>query len=518
MKENVFSCVFPASLFFLTAASSSCAAFIIPLHQKEGVNEATRQYIATHADDDVRKLALQGCRDGEVDMAMALQQIQGRQTARLKLPTWAACEGILYPPHLNMEQCSSEQTARYKARVLGGFCSGSSLGTSSSGSSLSGSSSAAVLGGFPAKKRLVDLTGGLGVDFSFMCRPFEEAVYVEQQKALFAIAQKNFQFLFPPSDIPGTAGSQATPVISCICADGVEYLHQLDYASLIYLDPARRDGHGSRTYSISDCTPNVLPLLDELLAKAERVMLKLSPMLDWRKAVSDVGQKHVEQVHIVSVDNECKELLLVLSAEGCQDPQLVCVNNDTIEIFRLTPGRLTPGPSPRERGVYSSFADISSSKTNYSPLPGRGAGGESSGGESSGGESSGGKSSGGESVEASFLYEPNASLMKAGVFSELARRYGVTPLAQNSHLFTSEQLVDAFPGRVFRISAVSSMNKQELRAKISPLQQANISVRNFPLGVAELRKRLKLSEGGSNYLFATTLAGGKHVLIVCQRV
>ena len=472
MKENVFGGVFPVLLFFLTAASFSCAAFIIPLHQKEAVNEATRLFIAAHAGDDVRKLALQGCRDGEVDMPMALQQIQGRQTARRKLPTWAACEGLLYPPHLNMEQCSSEQTARYKARVVGGF------------------PAAAVVGGFPAKKKLVDLTGGLGVDFSFMCRCFDEAVYVEQQEALFDLAQKNFRLLFPPSGNPEAVGVQATPVVSCICADGVDYLHQLDHASLIYLDPARRDGHGSRTYGIADCVPNVLPLLDELLSKADRVMLKLSPMLDWRKAVSDVGQKHVEQVHIVSVDNECKELLLVLSAEECHEPQLVCVNDDTIERFNLT-----PGPSPKETGVYSPSMDISSSKTNKSPLLGREAVGE-----------------------AFFLYEPNASLMKAGVFSELARRYGVTPLAQNSHLFTSGQLVEAFPGRTFFISAVSSLNKQELRTKISPLQQANISVRNFPLSVAELRKRLKLSEGGSNYLFATTLAGGKHVLIVCQHV
>ncbi len=405
-------------------------------------------------------------------MPMALQQIQGRQTARRKLPSWAACEGLLYPPHLNMEQCSSEQTARYKARVVGGF------------------PAAAVVGGFPAKKKLVDLTGGLGVDFSFMCRCFDEAVYVEQQEALFDLAQKNFRLLFSPSGNPEAVGVQASPVVSCICADGVDYLHQLDHASLIYLDPARRDGHGSRTYGIADCVPNVLPLLDELLSKADRVMLKLSPMLDWRKAVSDVGQKHVEQVHIVSVDNECKELLLVLSAEECHEPQLVCVNDDTIERFSLT-----PGPSPKQTGVYIPSMDISSSKTNYSPLLGRGAGGE-----------------------AFFLYEPNASLMKAGVFSELARRYGVSPLAQNSHLFTSGQLVEAFPGRTFRISAVSSLNKQELRTKISPLQQANISVRNFPLSVAELRKRLKLSEGGSNYLFATTLAGGKHVLIVCQHV
>lgn len=431
-KKNERSLVHLCFRFYFVFFNNSFA--ILPskffIFVKEmNINEATRQFIEEHADDDVRQLALQGSRDKEVDMGLALQQIQGQQTARRKLPSWAAVSGILYPTHLSMEQCSSEQTARYKAQVL---CD------------------------LPAKKRIVDLTGGFGVDFAFMSEAYTEAVYIEQLPELYAIATHNFSLL------------KLHPALKTLCADGVEYLHQMDHASLIFLDPARRDGHGGRTYGISDCTPNVLPLLDELLSKGNHVMLKLSPMLDWRKAVSDVGHEHVEQIHIVSVSNECKELLLLLSARGCTTPRLYCINDEQLESFDLL--------------------------TSSSSIPSEGA------------------------EIGHFLYEPNASLMKAGLFDELAQRYDVTPLAKNSHLFTSEERIATFPGRIFQITTVSSMNKQELRTKILPLQRANISVRNFPMSVADLRKRLKLSEGGSNYLFATTLTNGEHVLIVCQHL
>lgn len=416
------------------------------------INEATWRYICEHADDDVRQLALRGSRDKEVDLGAALQQIRGRQTARRKLPTWAAMSSILYPSHLSMEQCSSEQTARYKAHVL------SSL---------------------PTKERIVDLTGGFGVDFAMMSESYAEAVYVEQQTELFAIVRHNFNLL------------KLRPVLKTVCADGVDYLHQLNHASLIFLDPARRDNHGSRTYGIGDCTPNVLPLMDELLHKADHVMLKLSPMLDWRKAIEDVGREHVEQVHIVSVGNECKELLLLLSAKDSTEHRLYCVNDDSCVEFEIGAPSLI---SPLEGGRISGRGSYEGSPTG-TPLPSKG---------------------GVRGGVSSFLYEPNASLMKAGLFDELASRYEVTPLARNSHLFTSEERVAGFPGRTFQITAVSSMNKRDLREKVFPLKRVNISVRNFPMSVAELRKRLKLNEGGSNYLFATTLANGEHVLIICQ--
>jgi len=409
------------------------------------MNEATLAYVRQHADDDVRQLALRGSKDSAVDMVAALQQIAGRQTARRKLPSWAALDNILYPPHLNMEQCSSEQAARYKASV----CSPATPGT------------------------LVDLTGGLGVDFSFLAPLFAKAVYVEQQEQLCRLARHNLTALGVEAEV--------------VCADSTDYLHQLEHVSLIFVDPARRDSHGARTYGIADCTPDVIALRDELLQKADRVMLKLSPMLDWRKAVSDLGAQYVREVHIVSVGGECKELLLVMAApsshaELAAGPlRVVCVNDEETWEVPLADSQSSDATTIAMQGGVES---IPASAYLYEPNA------------------------------SDYLYEPNASVMKAGCFAELSASFGVSQLAQNSHLFIADHLVADFPGRKFRIHAVSSMNKRELKQKILPLRQANITVRNFPLSVAQLRQRLKLADGGHHYIFATTLQSGEHVLLV----
>ena len=383
-------------------------------------SEATIAFVRTNADADVRQLALRGTKAPEVDLPFALDQIAGRQTARQKLPSWAAIDGIVYPPHLSMEQCSSEQTARYKARLVG---TGDSM---------------------------VDLTGGFGVDFSFLAQGFSKAVYVERQEPLCAIARENFRLL---------GLSQA----EVVCADATAYLQQMSPTDLVYMDPARRDDNGGRTYGISDCTPDMLALRDLLTAKARRVLIKLSPMLDWRKAVSDIGAQYVREVHIVSVGNECKELLVLM---GCGDGlRLFCVNDD--DVFEATSQNAQIAPADH--------------------LP-------------------------------RYLYEPNASIMKAGCFGELARRYAVAPIAPNSHLFVSSDFVAGFPGRSFQIDAITTMNKRDLKETLHGLTQANITVRNFPLSVAELRRRLKLSEGGSIYIFATTLASGDKRLFVCHKL
>jgi len=391
------------------------------------MNDKTRDFIEKNLDADIRQLALKGCRDQEVDLDVAIRQIAGRQTARRKLPSWAALDGILYPPHLNMEQCSSEQTARYKA----GICSS-----------------------HPSPKTLVDLTGGFGVDFAFMSEAFDEAIYVERNSELFAISSANMRLLAPKA--------------KCLNEDGLEVLHRIDHVSMIFMDPARRDDHGARTYGIGDCTPNVLEIKDELLQKADVVMLKLSPMLDWHKAISDLGEQHIKEVHIVSVQNECKELLIVMQQQPAEPLTVYCVNDDSVFSYR---------PSPLSSNHISHPASFI------------------------------------------FLYEPNASIMKAGCFAEVEQAFGISQLAPNSHLFSSEELIADFPGRKFRITAVSSMNKQELKAALKDIRRANIAVRNFPMSVADLRKRLKLSEGGNDYIFATTLAEGeKKVLIICQHL
>lgn len=391
------------------------------------MNQATIDFIHEHAEADVRQLALQGTKNPEVDLSFALEQIAGRQKAKTKLPSWAAVDGIVYPPHLSMEQCSSEQTARYKALIAG------------------------------KGALIVDLTAGFGVDMAFMSQGFQKAVHVEQQAPLCAISSENYKLL-------------GLNHIEVICADGIDYLHQLEHADLIFLDPARRDDYGARTYGIADCTPNVLELRDELFEKADRVMLKLSPMLDWRKAVEDLG--HVNEVHIVSVDNECKELLLILSKEK-KPLKLLCVNNN--QVFE------------GDQGDWLNERSIAEIRV---PVP---------------------------MSSQAYLFEPNASIMKAGCFTLLEQRFNVSQLDKNSHLFVSNHDISDFPGRRFTIEKTTSMNKRELKTALAGIDNANITVRNFPLSVAELRKRLKLKDGGNLYLFATTLADGQHQLFLCRK-
>ena len=395
------------------------------------INEKTWAFIRQHSNDDVRKLALQGAKDQDVDLTLALQQIAGRQTARRKLPIWAETEGIIYPPHLNMEQCSSEQTACYKARLIG---EGDSF---------------------------TDLTGGFGVDFYWMTQGFSRRYYVEQSEVLCSIAESNFRLLSHPCSV--------------CCCDAATYLDAMERVSVIYLDPARRDKHGSRTYSIEDCTPNVLELLPLLMKKADKTVLKLSPMLDWRKAVDDIQNQEptasVHEVHIVSVDNECKELLLVLTPDKKNAFRLICVNDNDVFETAHSGNTICKG--------------LKKSTYNY-------------------------------------LFEPNASIMKAGCFAELEERFAVRQISSNSHLFLSDDEIDDFPGRKFQILAVSSMNKQEIKEKFSkslePMERANIAVRNFPLTAEQLRKKLKLKDGGNTYLFATTLADGQHRLFICRKI
>ncbi len=414
------------------------------------INEETRRYVREHAADDVRKLALQGAKTDGVDLPVALQQIAGRQTARKKLPTWAAQEDLVYPPHLNMEQCSSEQTACYKQQVAGkGAC-------------------------------FVDLTGGFGVDFYWMSKGFKRRIYVERNSELCAIVQENFRLLGHDCQV--------------CCADGADYLGKMaplsaespedeDSKVVIYLDPARRDEHGGRTFGIEDCTPNVKEMLPQLLDRGHRIIVKLSPMLDWRKAVSDL--EHVREVHIVSVDNECKELLLVMDRGYVGDLSLTCVNND--QIFSMVCHSQTYGLEV----VNHRFIDRKPYVYQTGFLQGD---------------------------SAAYLFEPNASIMKAGCFAALEQQYPVSQLSANSHLFVSDRDVQDFPGRRFQISAISSMNKQELRRVLSSVKQANVAVRNFPMTAQELRQKLKLKDGGAVYLFATTLADKQHRLFFCRKI
>ena len=436
------------------------------------MNQATQDFIRQHQDDDVRQLAFLGSKYPEVDMPFALDQIRGRKMARVKLPRWASLEGIIYPPHISMEQCSSESTALYKAelaaRLLG-------LPASSSGAEMKAEN----------EIEFVDLTGGFGVDFSYIAaRLGVKSMYVERQAHLCEAAKENF----------GRLGLKNAIVKN---GDGIEVLHSFlpkkdDAAStddslgiiydqplsllktklglkLIFIDPARRDDAGNKVVSLKDCTPDVTVLQEEMLSKADYVIIKLSPMLDWHRAISELS--HVREVHIISVNNECKELLLVLSARNMGEKlRIYCIND--------------------AQSFVCDELDMESSSVKIAPST---------------------------LEEMQYLYEPNASLMKAGCFGVLSGRYDARMLSKNSHLFVSQAPIEAFLGRSFRIIAVSSFNKKELKRHLSGITKANIATRNFPLSVAELRKRLKLKDGGETYIFATTLSDESHVLMITEK-
>lgn len=451
------------------------------------MNDETREFVAMHRNEDVRELALKAKRVEGLDLPLALDQIAGWQIARKKLPPWASCEGIVYPPHISMEQCSSQFTAQYKSEVAQTLLapaatvrarvsdSGESDNqTTKSEPQLSDSAesvmqtakSAFQLSDSPesdtlvARRAMVDLTGGFGVDFSYLARGFSQATYVERQRHLCDLAEHNMAAL----------GLDQARIV---CGDGVEYLRQMGPVDFIYLDPARRDEHGSRTYAIEDCTPNVFELRDLLLSKSQYTLVKLSPMLDWRKAVADFDGT-VREVHIVATGNECKELLLVLGQQVHEEPsapRVFCVNDN-------------------QRIDYDSAAYTQGLRIGGKPLP----------------------------EVKNYLYEPNASIMKAGCFDLVEERFGVTQVGPSSHLFVSATPVADFPGRGFAIEAIGGMNKKDIKRLLNGTKQANIAVRNFPLTAPQLRKKLKLADGGPVYLFGTTMQGCDHVLLRTSKI
>ena len=488
----------------------------------------TAEFIQEYREKDTRQLALQSARFPDVDMPYALDQIKGWQTARRKLPTWAACDGIVYPPHLSMEQCSSEPTAQYKLNLaMEWSCrvesselrvenserevESSELRVESSElrvESLEGgvdnsSEQPATLNSQLSTlnchaSRMTDLTGGFGVDFSFTSCAFASATYVERNAQLCHMVEHNLPLL----------GIDNAKVV---CSDAVDYLSTLDMQTMIFLDPARRDQHGAKTVMLADCTPDVVQLLPQLLKKSRFTMLKLSPMLDWHKAVEDL-QGTVREVHIVSVGGECKELLLVLSEEIESELKVFCADLEAGGGSSLSGGSsgsscssLSSEPSSPSTPSHPSTHSHPSTPSNaslfvYAPSSSHPA-----------------PNSKLKTQNSKFLHEPNASIMKAGCFDELAAAYGVSPVSRNSHLFLSAEPVDGFPGRSFSIERVTTLNKRELRQALAGIEKANIATRNFPLSVAELRKRLKLKDGGDVYIFATTTAEDEHLLLISHK-
>jgi len=390
------------------------------------MNEETRRFILEHIDDDIHQLALQSGKFPLIDISLAIRQINGKQKIKSKIPSFFRNEDILYPAQLSLEQSSSESTAKYKSTL----CEG---------------------------KSLTDLTGGFGVDCYFLSQRFEQVSYVEQNTELCEIAGHNFKVLGCPNiEIHNTTSEK--------------FLTEMLHSDWIYIDPARRSESGKKTVLLSDCEPDVSALSKLLQQKTSKVMIKLSPMLDITAALRELSD--TTEIHVISVDNECKEILLILNSISNENPKIKTINiskNKTFQIFECN--------SEKE----------SACKIEYS-----------------------------SSVE-KYLYEPNSSVMKSGLFKSVGSSFSLSKLHVNTHLYTSLEHKTDFPGRVFEVVKIWGNTKQELKELVLKIPKANISVRNFPLTVEEIRKKIKIKDGGEIYLFACTLADGKKAIIECRK-
>lgn len=393
------------------------------------LSDETLAFIRAHQDDDLERLLLSASRYSSVDVPFAVDQIRARRRIREKLPTWFANERLIFPSRLSVEQCSSERTADYKCRLVA-----------------------------PADV-VCDLTGGLGVDSYFLSRQAARVIYIERFEDYCAAAQANFQALRADN-------------IEVRRGDAVRMVDEMEAVDCFYVDPARRGEGDKRLFALADCEPDLPALLPALWRKAPRVIAKLSPMADLKKTLEALPA--TVAIHILSVRNECKELLFEMEREAqVESPRIECVN------FRAD--------GEEERFVYS-WMDEAAASVSFAP------------------------------AVAAYLYEPNASILKAGAFKRLALDWDVRPLHANSHLYTSPAARTDFPGRVFRVVSFMPFNNKLCKTLRRTIPQANITVRNFPLSVKELRAKTRIAEGGDRYLFATTMADGARALILAAKL
>ncbi len=395
------------------------------------MNTATRDFIESHLKDDVRQLALSKFPDN-VDKVLVLNQIEARQLLSKKVPTWASNPDLLFPRHLSIEQCSSELTAKYKSSIIGGG------------------------------DTFVDLTGGLGVDSYFLSEKFKTSYYVENQKELCDLAEHNFAVL----------GRKITIVNS----DAETFLNQNLKFDLIFIDPARRDVYNRKMVSLHDCSPDVVNLVETRHGTSlhgTTMLIKLSPMLDISMIINELS--NIAEIHIVSVKNECKEVLVKIEPGFYGEIKYFCVDLNLVETRHDTSLQFTKND---EKSAIPTFA----------------------------------------TTIRKYLYEPNASIMKSGAFKLISHRFGIDKLHINSHLYTSDNLISDFPGRVFEVVGFAPFNKKVKKELLNDITEASVVTRNFPLSANEMRKALNLKESDRNFVFGTTMMGEKKVVVLCKKV
>ena len=410
------------------------------------MNTATRDFIEKHLNDDVRQLALQKFPDG-VDKMLVLNQIEARQLLLKKVPSWASNPDLLFPKHLSIEQCSSELTAKYKASIISGG------------------------------DTFVDLTGGLGIDSYFLSEKFKTSYYIENQKELCDLAEHNF----------GVLGRKITVVNS----DAETFLSKNHDFDLIFIDPARRDIYNRKMVSLHDCSPDVIDLQNILLNNAKNVLIKVSPMLDISMITNELP--NISEIHIVSVKNECKEILIKIEPGFEGEIKYHCVNLQNSTVISTEAKR---SGDPSEARAFTIGEKISfefSENLEFSAV------------------------SKFATTIKKYLYEPNASLMKSGAFKLISQRFGIEKLHVNSHLYTSDNLISDFPGRIFEVIGFAPFNKKNKKELLKDITEASVATRNFPLSANELRKNLNLKESDKNYVFGTTLMGEKKVVILAKK-
>ncbi len=314
----------------------------------------------------------------------------------------------------------------------------------------------ATLGG----GRLADLTGGMGVDTFFMSQDATEADYYEVDEELCDITQHNFAAL----------GARH---IACHCCDSLGSDAALSEYDLIFIDPARRDNHGHKVAAFEDCTPNLLDNLGLLRSRCRHLMVKASPMVDIHAAVEQLGE--VDEVHVVALNGECKEVLFILPCaskrEGASQPTIHCVDLDDCG---------------EKSHSHFTWEEEEAANATYASEMG------------------------------SYLYEPNAALMKGGCYNSICEWFELKKLARNTHLYTSERMIGRFPGRCFSVLQPMTLNSQEA-GRLIPEAKAHVVVRNFPLAAAELQKKLKLKEGGRLFVIGATL-GSRPQGWLCEKV
>jgi len=400
-------------------------------------SKAFTDFVYLHKQDDIQRLLLSADKYPGIDVRLAARFISARKKIVKKVPSWSHSEGLIFNDTLATEQCSSELTADYKKR-------------------------------FVKKGVILDLTGGLGVDSFFMSKNAAHLYYFEKNKELCESAEQNFKNL----------GLDNITVSNCeITIDNIDKLN-ITRADLIYLDPARRDNNKNPVYALTECQPNLLELKDSLFLLSGSILVKVSPMVDILATLRQIPE--ISEIHILSVNNECKELLFLLESNyrdllsGIDDINICTVNfcnNGLIENFDFKLGD--------ENRCISEFSDT---------------------------------------VLPTFLYEPNSSILKAGAFRILGKTYGLKKLHKHTHLYISEKHNESFPGRCFEIKEEFDFNKATIKLLRKKYPKANISTRNFPLSPEELKQTLRIHDGGEIYIFGCIVWNGLKKILVCTKV